>query len=200
MILIVGLGNHEEKYQNTRHNIGFMVVDKLLSSLTPVGKTFSEKKEFKASIAKLRWKEKEILLLKPLTYMNNSGWAVVKVAAFYKIQPSDIWVVHDDIDLPLEKLRIRRGGASGGHHGIESIIAKLGTDQFVRFRLGVGKGMLDIHRPENKNLHRREVEKRVLSPFTEEEAGDVRKIIKRTDLALRYGILYGLEKTMNKYH
>ena len=200
MLLIVGLGNHEEKYTDTRHNIGFMVVDKVFQSLTPVGKTFAENKDFKAAIAKLHFKNQDILLLKPLTLMNNSGWAVVKASSFYKIVPQNIWVIHDDIDLPLGKLRIRKGGASGGHHGIESIMEKLATDQFMRFRLGVGKGMLDTHHPESKNLHRREVERRVLSPFAEHEVGDVRKMLDKTTKAIRYGLIHGLDKAMNRYN
>lgn len=200
MILIVGLGNPGGKYAYTRHNVGFMVVDALLKSLTPAGRDFENKKEFKASIAKLLVNDQELLILKPLEFMNASGWAVEKAAAFYKILPKDIWVISDDIDLPVGKIRIRIGGASAGHHGIESIMARLGTDAFVRFRLGVGKGMLDTHHPENKNLHRREVERRVLSPFNEHEIGDVRKMIKRADQAIRLAIKQGLEKAMNRYN
>ncbi len=200
MKLIVGLGNHEEKYKNTRHNIGFMVIDQLLRSLTPVGREFKEKKSFKALFIKLPLEKEEIVIIKPQTFMNGSGWAVAKAASFYKIEAADIWVVHDDIDLPLGKIRIRRGGASGGHHGIESIMAKIGSTDFVRFRLGVGRGMLDTHHPANKNLHRRQVEKIVLSPFAEGEVGDARKMIKHADQAIRSALKDGLEKAMNRHN
>lgn len=200
MKLIVGLGNHEEKYTGTRHNIGFMVVDKVFQSLTPAGEEFKLEKNFKALIAKLKTKDCDLLLLKPQTFMNNSGWAVSKALTFYNIEPTDLWVIHDDIDLPLGKMRVRKGGASAGHHGVESIIEQLGSTDFIRFRLGIGKGMLDTHHPANKNLHRRQVEKAVLSPFNEHEIGDVRKMIDKASKAIRYGLTYGLEKAMNKYN
>lgn len=200
MKLIVGLGNHEERYTDTRHNVGYMVVDKLVRSLTPVGREFKSKKEFKALLIKLPLDHEDAIIIKPQTYMNASGWAVAKVAAFYKIESENIWVVHDDLDLPIGKIRIRRGGGSGGHHGIESIMAKLGSDDFFRFRLGIGAGLLDTHHPTNKNLHRREVERIVLSPFSEKEVGSARKMIKKADEILRFAIKQGLEKAMNKYN
>ena len=126
MKLIVGLGNPGEKYQNTRHNLGFMVLDALLEIFEPLNRTFWEemndpssilkkqKKTF-ANIKRIKTNNEDIFLAKPRTFMNNSGFAVSKVLNYYKIDPSEMIVIHDDSDLPLGKLRIRFGGASGGH-------------------------------------------------------------------------------------
>jgi len=143
MKLIVGLGNPDQKYLSTRHNIGFMVVEKLAKELLPVNK--SEKawvgeKRFTAQLCKV---SDEVMLVKPHTYMNRSGNAVLSIINFFKLSPSDLWVVHDDIDLPVGKIRIRKGGGTGGHNGVESIIDTLSFSEFVRFRLGIGKGKLD---------------------------------------------------------
>ena len=135
MKLIVGLGNPGEKYENTRHNIGFAVLDALLHKLTPVEKiTWKENKKFNSKVARIG----NLILAKPQTFMNASGIAVAKIANFYHIEPAEIWVIHDEIDLLLEGIRIVRGRGSAGHRGVESIIKELGTDEFVRFRLGIG--------------------------------------------------------------
>ena len=119
MKLIVGLGNPGKKYRNTRHNIGFMVLDGLLGKLTPVGETvWQQSKKFNSLIAKID----DIILVKPQTFMNASGIAVAKIASYYHIEPVEIWVVHDEVDLPLGKIRIRKGGGTAGHRGLESII------------------------------------------------------------------------------
>ena len=196
MKLIVGLGNPGKKFQDTRHNIGFMVVDDLVKELTPLSN-----KSVWESVAKPKiqfCKLNEIIIMQPQTYMNLSGMAVSHLANFYKIDTRDIWVVHDDIDLPLGKLRIRRGGASAGHNGIESIIKELGGNNFVRFRIGVGR-----HKKAEqgeRNLHRREVEKYVLSPFSRTEAGTLRKMIKKTVEAIKICLKNGLEKGMNRFN
>jgi len=131
MKLIVGLGNPGGKYSSTRHNIGFMVVDQLVKdklSLEASLKAWKKEDKFLGFVCKL---DTDVLILKPETYMNVSGKSVAALANFYKIPTRDIYVVHDDIDLPLGKIRIRRGGASAGHHGIDSIIRELG-DSLVR--------------------------------------------------------------------
>jgi PTH1 family peptidyl-tRNA hydrolase len=120
--------------------------------------------------------------------MNESGRAVAAVSEFYKIPPKDMWVVHDDIDLPLGKIRIRAGGGSGGHNGVESLIAHLKTDAFLRFRLGVGRG-----------AHRSVVEF-VLSRFQQGEAGEMRKLIKHGVDAVRLALEKGTDRAMNRFN
>ena len=137
MILIVGLGNPGEKYKNSRHNLGFMVLDELAREMLSLAKTkWQENKKFNSQFIGIGPKT---ILVKPQTMMNASGFAVAKVANFYHIEPAEIWVIHDDADLPLGRIKIRLGGGSGGHRGIDSMIEQLGTDKFVRFRLGIGE-------------------------------------------------------------
>jgi peptidyl-tRNA hydrolase, PTH1 family len=198
MKLIVGLGNPGEKYTYTRHNIGFMVVEKLAKELLPVDK--SEKawvgeRRFTAEICKV---SDDLLLAKPHTYMNRSGIAVESIMNFYKIKKEDVWVVHDDIDLPIGKMRIRVGGSSGGHNGVDSIIETLHFENFVRFRLGIGKGKLDIEHTADHNLHRREIEKYVLSLFHDDEGTEVKHLIKHAIKALQTALKEGIEKAMNQ--
>lgn len=199
MRLIVGLGNPGDKFKYTRHNIGFMVVEKLVKnklSLLPSLKIWKRDENFVSEISKLD----DIIVIKPQTYMNLAGLAVLRVARFYKIVAGDIWVIHDDIDLPLGKIRIRRGGASAGHHGIDSIIKNLHASDFIRFRLGIGRGKLDLKKTADQNLHRREVEKYVVSLFRDNEAGEVKKLIKNAVTALEIALDKGMEKAMNRFN
>ncbi|MBI4067266.1 aminoacyl-tRNA hydrolase [Candidatus Gottesmanbacteria bacterium] len=206
MRLIVGLGNPGEKFQYTRHNIGFMVVERLVKnklSLLPSLKAWKKDEKFNCEVCKLPASPSgrdDLLVIKPSTYMNLSGMSVAKMAQFYKINTPDVWVVHDDIDLPLGKIRIRKGGASAGHHGIESIIKYLGSSDFMRFRLGIGKGKLDKPHTADHNLHRHEVEQFVVSPFRDSEGGEVKKIIKNAVEALEIALDKGLEKAMNRFN
>ena len=118
MKLIVGLGNPGGEYKDTRHNIGFMVVDKLAKELGVTDPSWNTDPKKNALTAKIG----EVLLVKPQTFMNKSGFAVSALMNFYKLTPADVWIIHDDIDLPLGKIKIREKGGSAGHHGIESII------------------------------------------------------------------------------
>jgi PTH1 family peptidyl-tRNA hydrolase len=137
--LIVGLGNPGTKYYKTRHNAGFLLLDQLLSTL----KTDWQGKKFEAEWARVIVADQDCLLLKPQTFMNLSGKAVAQAMRFYKLSPENIIVVHDDIDMPLGKVKIRIGGGHGGHNGIRSIMDELSADSFARLKLGVG-------RPEGK--------------------------------------------------
>jgi len=138
MYLIVGLGNPGREYKDTRHNIGFMTVEVLARKWGINWQTDGKKKSLKAQ----KFIEgTEIILLKPQTFMNLSGEAVAKVANFYKIKTGDIIVIHDDIDLSLGQLKIQKGGGTAGHHGLESIVKCLGTGDFVRIRVGIGRPM-----------------------------------------------------------
>ena len=133
--LLVGLGNPGEKYENTRHNVGFQVIDELAERQ---GKPVQRLK-FKALTALLTISGEKVLVMKPVTYMNLSGEAVRPAADFYKIPPERILVVSDDVALPAGRLRIRAKGSAGGHNGLKNIIQHLGTDQFPRIRIGVGE-------------------------------------------------------------
>lgn len=199
MRLIVGLGNPGDKFQYTRHNIGFMVVDRLVKdklTLFRSLKAWKKEDKFSAEICKLD----DLIIIKPQTYMNLSGLAVSRVANFYKIKTSDIWVVHDDIDLPVGKIRIRKGGASAGHHGVDSIIKSLGTDDFVRIRLGIGRGKLNINRTADQNLHRRGIEKFVLSLFNQQEGSELKHMIKKASEAIKIALQDGIEKAMSRFN
>lgn len=135
MFLIAGLGNPGQEYQKTRHNIGFMVLDVLSNA---EGFSFEENRPFKAHTAKVNLHGQSVLFLKPQTYMNLSGQAVVAAANFYKIPPQNILVICDDLSLELGTLRLRQKGSSGGQKGLENIITLLGTDNCMRLRLGIG--------------------------------------------------------------
>ena len=132
--LIVGLGNPGEKYEDTRHNVGFLVADELGER----GGFPIQRLKFKALTNTAVLGGQGALLMKPVTYMNLSGEAVGEAARFYKLDPAHVLIISDDVDLPLGKLRIRTGGSAGGHNGLKSIIQHLGTDQFPRLKVGVG--------------------------------------------------------------
>lgn len=134
MKLIVGLGNPGKKYENTRHNCGFLVVDELLEKC---GITLSQEK-WNAQIVKATIQGQQVLIMKPLTYMNESGLAVIQAVNYYHLESEDILIIHDDMDLPIGAVRIRAKGSGGGQKGIKSIIEHLGTSEFMRIRVGVG--------------------------------------------------------------
>jgi PTH1 family peptidyl-tRNA hydrolase len=166
MKVIVGLGNPGPKYQTNRHNIGFMAIDRFASSKPPV--RFRE--EFKSLVAKVDVGGTSVLLVKPQTFMNLSGEAVQPLLAYYKLTPADLLVLHDELDLPFLALRYQTGRGHGGHNGIRSIHAALGTDQYDRLKIGIG-------RPVNPQ---QEVASHVLEDFSGEEQtqlGDFFKII-----------------------
>jgi len=141
MILIAGLGNPGTKYEKTRHNIGFMVLDGLATKL---GAELKEDKKRNAQIAEHtmtfegRRDRVRLLLVKPQTYMNNSGEVISEIVNFYKVRPEDqVWIVHDDLDIEIGMIRVRPSGSSAGQKGIQSVIEKLGTNKFIRFRVGI---------------------------------------------------------------
>ena len=135
MMLIVGLGNPDRQYVDNRHNVGFMVVDELASAC----RAEPFKRKFNGDIARVNLGTAEAMLLKPMTFMNASGDSVQPCAAFFKVAPADILVVHDEIDLPFGDIRLKFGGGHAGNNGIRSVIARLGTPDFARVRVGVGR-------------------------------------------------------------
>jgi len=196
MKLILGLGNPGEQYKDTRHNIGFMVLDKLAREVGTTNASWKHEEKFKSDITKAG----ELLLAKPQTFMNVSGVAVSSLVSFYKLTPSDVWVVHDDMDLPLGKIKIRMGGSSAGHHGVASIINALGTDKFLRFRLGVGKGKENIGVNADRNIVRKTVIHFVLSRFNRHEAGSLKHLIKNGTEAVRIALEHGTDYTMTRFN
>ena len=136
MKMIVGLGNPGKQYENTRHNIGFMALDRLADSY---GVSWSQETKFQAKVASAMVDGEKILLVKPMTYMNESGQAVEKMSQYYKIDPDNMLIIYDDLDLPTGKLRLRQSGSAGGHNGIKSIISHLGTSNFKRIRTGIDR-------------------------------------------------------------
>jgi len=180
--VIVGLGNPGDEYQNTRHNLGFEVVDGLARKW---GCSFTKKK-FHALIESTSVNGTPVILTKPQSYMNRSGLAVGEITTFYQIDLSqNLLILSDDLDLPLGKLRLRLGGGSGGHNGLSDIIDCLGTNSFARIRMGIG-------RPQGN-----EVESYVLGKFSKSEKILAEKVVERAIAAVEHILKEGLTKAMN---
>lgn len=200
MKLVVGLGNPGEKYETTRHNLGFMIAERFLKNFMLVKSTSWENSgKFKSDIAQIEWQPKhgsleKVILAKPKTYMNNSGLAVKIIADFYKITKDNIWIIHDDIDLPLGVMKIRFGGASAGHHGVESIMESLNTDKFWRFRMGVGE------KRELNDSRVKDVDDFVLGTFSGAERGKLKDLMKRGVKAIEISLEKGLQSAMNRFN
>lgn len=201
MKLIAGLGNPGDKHAKTRHNLGFTIVDAFLKDFSTSSQNlWHAEKKFQAEIAEIDWQPKKgvmekIILVKPLTYMNGSGVAIGLIAKFYKIAAKDVWIIHDEIDLPLGGMKIRFAGASAGHKGVESIIEHLGTDKFWRFRIGIG---VQHEKIQTKKV--KAIDNYVLGEFSEGEKGKAREIIKKGKKALEDALEEGLEKAMNRFN
>lgn len=185
MKLIIGLGNPGKQYEKTRHNAGFMVVDELAEAL---GISLNQLK-FKGMLGEGRVGAEKALLLKPLTYMNLSGESMIQVLQFYKMQPEDILVIYDDLDTPVGQIRLRMKGSAGGHNGIKSIIQHLGTEEFNRIRVGIGRPQ-----PGKK------VVDYVLEPFFSEEEGDIKAALKKSAEAAKAWLAEPFVQVMNKYN
>jgi len=183
--LIVGLGNPEEDYADTRHNLGFACVRELARRLD-------------VKIDRKRWQslagrsdERGVWFVLPQTYMNLSGEAVARALRDTKLTPEQLWVVHDELDLPLCRLRIKRGGSGAGHNGVLSIISSLGTPDFVRFRVGIGKPARKGS-PAGRSY--------VLGRFTKAEAGRVPAIVDGVADALELALDAGIERAMDRFN
>lgn len=190
MKLVVGLGNPGKKYEKTWHNIGFMAVDKTAHFLS--APKFKGSLKFLAETSSVNdgQNSDKLILAKPLTFMNLSGKSVSAMANFYKIKPEDIIVIHDDIDLPLGKIRISFDSSDGGHNGIKSIIESLGTKKFCRIKIGVAT--------EKKNLM--DSADYVLNKFTKEDLRIVEAQISLTAEAVIEIIKSSANEAMNKYN
>ncbi|MCP4822826.1 MAG: aminoacyl-tRNA hydrolase, partial [Shimia sp.] len=184
--LIVGLGNPGKDYAATRHNVGFMVLDRLAKRL---GAAWETNKKFAAHLAKGKQDGNTVLLCKPQGYMNLSGQSVVPLAKFYQIPFGRIMVVLDDIDLPLGAVRMRPGGGTGGHRGLDSIQVLLGKDDFSRLRLGIG-------RPEPNG----DVSGFVLGKFAEAETELIERVLETAANQLVCWVLEDIQQAMNNYN
>ena len=185
MLLIIGLGNPGKEYEKTRHNISFVVLNKLMADLEL--DDWADNKKFRAEIAEGKIDKEKILLFKPQTFMNNSGQSVSAAAKFYKIKPADIWVIHDDLDLPLGKIKIQRDRSSAGHNGVQSIIDALSTQNFVRFRIGIAPA-----KPTKKSGA-----DFVLGRFSLAEAATLKKTLSTAVKTIKFAINEGIEKTIS---
>jgi PTH1 family peptidyl-tRNA hydrolase len=179
--LVAGLGNPGEEYGGTRHNIGFLVVDLLAAQF---GSTWERSTKWDAVSAKCG----EIILAKPMSFMNRSGHPLFAIAQFFKIEPQEILIVLDDFALPLGRLRLRPNGGSGGHNGLESIIAQFGTEEIPRLRVGIGAA------PTQGSIDH------VLGRFFEEEKPLVRSTIERAAQAVKCAIDNGFVSAMNTFN
>jgi PTH1 family peptidyl-tRNA hydrolase len=180
MKLIVGLGNPGLKYKETRHNVGYLVVERIAAdkelSDSIVENKFTHDKKIDADICQVQAKGEKVVLAKPTTFMNLSGQVVIKMMQYFKLDISELIVISDDVDIPLGQVRIRLEGSSGGHNGLQNIIDTLGSDQFVRVRVGISD--------ENKNT--KEIDKEdnfidtkdyVLSQFNDRELPTIKKVV-----------------------
>jgi len=193
MKLIVGLGNPGRGYADNRHNVGFMC----LRHFAKTQRITLDKKQGQARIGTGEMAGNKVLLARPQTFMNLSGEAVSRLISKFKINTDDIMVIHDDLDLPLGTIRIRRGGSSGGHKGINSIIAETGKRDFIRIRVGIGRPTMPENDARNKE---NEIVDYVLSDFTPEEKPIITSVIPRVSEALYCLLTEGLTAAMNKYN
>jgi PTH1 family peptidyl-tRNA hydrolase len=186
MVLIVGLGNPGRRYEKGRHNAGFMVIDKLALDLqVPV-----EQKKFNALSGRALIRNTQVIFVKPQSYMNLSGEAVRRFFDFYKMErPEDVIVVHDDLDLPFSVIRLKAGGGHGGHKGLLSIIQHLGSPDFLRVRIGIGK-------PADKEM----TERHVLEPFSGEEMKRLPAVVTTAVSAVGEIVSSGIQAAMNQYN
>lgn len=206
MKLIIGLGNPGKEYENTRHNIGFMVIDYYLNnvSIIPNNKQMNTKtiqdvinnfhnsttwqKKFNALYTTLNINNEKVYFIKPQTYMNLSGDSIKEFVHYYKIDPKDILVIHDDLDLPIGKIRIKINSSAGGHNGVKSIIEKLGTNNFARLKIGI------------KNVINIDIKDYVLGTFNKEEMETLTKLFPKLIEIINSFLTKDIGKLMNDYN
>jgi len=184
MKIVVGLGNPGDEYVNTRHNMGFKVIDSVSKSLNIEVK----QRKFGGRFGSGEFSDNKLILLKPWQFMNRSGQAVATASGFYKLSVKDLLVITDDMDLEPGRIRIRAKGSAGGHNGLADIIEKLGTNNFARCRIGIGRSSKD------------DAVDHVLDKPTKEEVPLLAEAIERARKAVFCWIEYGTEKTMNEFN
>jgi PTH1 family peptidyl-tRNA hydrolase len=183
-LLVAGLGNPGREHERDRHNAGWMVLDELARR-----QEAGWRSKFSGRLAETRVAESRVALLKPETYMNESGRSIAQAVRFFKVDPATLLVVHDDVDLEVGRLQARLGGGLAGHNGLRSIAQALGTPEFQRLRIGIGRPGRGDHRP---------VADYVLSPFEPDE--DVQAIVSRAAGALETLLAHGLEETQRRFN
>ncbi len=184
MKMIVGLGNPGKEYENTRHNIGFMIIDEYAKQY----KINNFKTKYNGLYTKVYRNGEYYVLLKPLSFMNLSGTVVSKFANYFKIKPEDILVIHDDLDLPVGKIKIKSKGSSGGHNGIKSIIENLNTEEFAHFKVGISN---------NKEISTKDY---VLGKFNKKELDTLNKIFEFSSNIIDDFLDLNIERLMSKYN
>ncbi|MEW6307460.1 MAG: aminoacyl-tRNA hydrolase [Bacillota bacterium] len=184
MWLIIGLGNPGERYAGTRHNLGFLVVNRLAADLA-----VKFTRQGQSLVAAGRLGETPVVLAKPLTFMNLSGQAVHRLLVQHRLTPDELTVVHDDLDLPAGRLRFKRGGGSGGHRGVASLVTELGTADFIRLKLGIGRPPLGVDPADF-----------VLQPLAEANLALYGLQTARAVDALKTMLAQGLAVAMERYH
>ena len=185
MKMIIGLGNPGKEYVNTKHNVGFMVIDAIAKELNET----VEKKQCQALTQVVNWDGEKILLVKPQTYMNLSGQSVMELLNYYNDRIDDLLVIHDDLDLPPGQLRFKQGGGAGGHNGIKNIIAHLGTNVFQRIKVGVGE------KPKEYDLA-----DYVLGHFSKEDKVKMEDGYKATMDSIEMILMGDIDAAMNRYN
>lgn len=184
MKLIIGLGNPGKEYEQTRHNCGFMVIDRLCKKL----QVTIDQSKFKGLYTKFKYQGEDVILLKPQTYMNLSGESVQEIMRFFKIDIEDILVIYDDLDMPVGKLRLRQSGSAGGHNGIKNIIKHVGSQNFNRIRIGIDRHPY------------MDVVNYVTSKFTKEQMPLIDEGIEKASEAVLLYLQKGFVASMNQFN
>jgi PTH1 family peptidyl-tRNA hydrolase len=184
--LIVGLGNPGAEYARTRHNAGFMVVEMLAERWRA---RWTTERKFQSRVARAECGQQRVLLAQPQTFMNASGEAVAALAGFYRVEPGAVLVIVDDADLPLGEIRLRPGGGTGGHHGLESLTQHLGTNEFARLRIGIGR-----------QAGAREITGHVLGRFSQAESETMDMVLKVAADQAECWLSAGVQKAMNDFN
>ncbi len=187
MILVVGLGNPGDRYRDTRHNVGFMVVDLIAERWGRA--VWRQKFQGETAQAEAAGGATKVALLKPLTFMNLSGKSVQAAAAFYKVAPADVVVVHDELDVPFGQIKLKSGGGDAGHNGLKSVTAQLGTNAYQRVRVGIGRPPSDF---------RGDTADYVLRAFAPAEQADLADVVEHAANAVEMIVSHGISAAMNQ--
>ena len=187
--IIIGLGNPGKRYQNTRHNLGWFVLDKFVEQ-NHIDCTWKEEKKHKAEVADIRFEDQRILLVKPSTFMNDSGITVRSITDYYDIDIDSLLIIHDDLDIDLGKIKISKTGSSGGHNGIKSIINHMSSKEFLRIKIGIN----------SSKRGRIPTEKFVLQPFGFWEKRKAKDVIEQSADAVNCIISKDLSACMNRFN
>jgi len=183
--MIAGLGNPGTDYSKSRHNIGFKVIDYLADNINIV----SAKTKLTANISNTIWEDNRLFLVKPLGYMNRSGSVLNEVARYFQIDISHLIVVHDDVDIQMGKIKIKQKGGHGGHNGIRSVIESLGSDNFIRIRIGIGRPFLQ-----------KSMINHVLGNFHSDEEKQINMVIETASRSIKTILLKGISQAMNQFN